>query len=197
MTATIRLATPNDAHQIAAIYAPFCTDTIVSFEVDAPSPETMAERIGSITERFPWLILDDDGTVAGYVYASKHRERAAYQWAVDVTAYIAAPYRRKGVGRALYTALLRVLVVQGFYKAYAGIALPNDASVGLHTALGFEPVGVYCGVGYKFNVWHDVAWYGLAVQPEQPAPAPPRGVHEIIPSLEWQVALEAGMALYR
>ena len=159
MTALIRLASPGDASQIAAIYAPFCTDTTVSFETVAPSPEEMAQRIVKITERLPWLVLDDNGQIAGYVYASPHRERAAYSWSVDVAAYVAADHRRRGMGRALYTALFRILTAQGYFKAYAGVTLPNPASVGLHEAVGFERVGEYRGVGYKLGAWHDVRWY--------------------------------------
>src|SRR5262249_41596064 len=133
----IRLATSDDAAQVAAIYAPFCTDTAISFETVAPSAEEMAQRIRNIIERFPWLVLDDDGRIAGYVYASPHRERAAYRWSVDVTAYVAGEFRRSGVGRALYTALFQILAAQGYIKAYAGVTLPNPGSVGLHEAVGF------------------------------------------------------------
>lgn len=192
MTLTMRLATAVDADAIAEIYAPFCTDTIVSFEYVAPSPDDMAARIRQTTVRYPWLILDEDGTVAGYAYAGQHSPRTAYQWSADVTAYIAATYRRRGVGRALYTSLLAALRCQGFYKAFGGISLPNEASVGLHLAMGMDLVGVYRGVGYKFGAWHDVGWYGVDIQPEQVDPAPPRPLPEILDSPGWQAALTAG-----
>src|SRR5688572_14052464 len=108
---SIRLAVSTDATQIAAIYAPFCTATQVSFETVAPAPEEMAERIRKITARLPWLVLEQEEQIAGYVYASPHRERTAYQWSVDVAAYVAPAYRRQGVGRALYTSLFRILVL--------------------------------------------------------------------------------------
>jgi L-amino acid N-acyltransferase YncA len=194
--AAIRLARPSDAAAIAAIYAPFCTDTVVSFEYDAPSATEMAERVRKITARFPWLVLETAGDVAGYAYAGLHSERTAYRWSADVTVYVAAGRRRAGVGRALYTALFRILVLQGYYKAFAGVTLPNPGSVGLHTALGFQPVGVYRGVGYKLGAWHDVAWYQLALQPERPDPAPPRDLPAVLGSPEWDEALAAGAALY-
>jgi phosphinothricin acetyltransferase len=197
MTARIRLALPEDAEQITAIYAPFCTDTAVSFEYDAPTAAEMAERIRKITERLPWLVLDDASRIAGYVYASPHRERAAYQWSVDVAAYVASDYRRRGVGSALYTALFRVLTAQSYYKAYAGVTLPNPASERLHESMGFERVGEYRGVGYKFGKWHDVRWYQRALQPERTNPPAPRTVQEVMQSAIWDQALADGLCHLR
>jgi phosphinothricin acetyltransferase len=195
--AEIRLAVAADADEIAAIYAPFCTETAVSFECVAPTPQEMAQRICKITEQLPWLVLEDGGHLAGYVYASPHRERAAYQWSVDVAAYVAPDFRRRGVGRALYTSLLRLLAAQGFFKAHAGVTLPNPASVGLHEALRFQSVGVYRGVGYKLGAWHDVRWYQLALQPERPEPPPSKPIGEVLDTPEWEAALAEGLSLYR
>jgi phosphinothricin acetyltransferase len=197
MTAQIRLALPEDADQIAAIYAPFCSETAVSFEYIAPTAAEMAERIRKITERLPWLVLDDDGHIAGYVCAGLHRERAAYQWSVDVTAYVGADYRRRGVGSALYTALFRVLAAQGYSKAYAGVTLPNPASERLHESLGFDRIGEYRGVGYKLDRWHDVRWYQRALQPERPNPPAPRTVQEVVQSAIWDQALADGLGHLR
>ncbi len=197
MSATIRLAAEPDAAAVAAIYGPFCTSTAVSFETTAPSAEEMASRIHALGGRLPWLVLDDDGIVAGYVYASLHRERAAYGWSVDTAVYVAPGHRRRGVARALYTTLFPVLARQGYYKAYAGITLPNPASVGLHEALGFALVGVYRGVGYKLGVWHDVAWYGLALQPERPEPGAPLPMAGVLGSPRWPEAVARGLAHYQ
>lgn len=106
-------------------------------------------------------------------------------------------YQRHGVGRALYTTLFELLRMLGYYKAYAGITLPNPESVSLHTALGFEPVGVYSGVGYKLGAWHDVSWYQLSLQPEQPEPAVPQPVTSILGSPEWAEAVQRGLAHYQ
>lgn len=197
MSCIIRLASPEDASAIAAIYAPFCLETPVSFEMVAPTEAEMAQRIRKVTERMPWLALEQAGQVAGYVYASPHRDRAAYQWSVDVAAYIAADYRRRGVGRALYTALFQMLRLQGYYKAYAGITLPNAASVGLHEAMGFTPVGIYHNVGYKMGCWHDVAWFQFPLQPERLEPEPPMTLQAIRDTPEWFEAIASGQALYR
>ena len=107
----------------------------------------------------------------GYAYASRHRDRAAYQWSIDVSVYVRADAHRRGIGRALYAALLRIVVAQGFYNAYAGITLPNPASVGLHESFGFRPVGMYRRVGHKLGAWHDVGWWALDLQPRPASPA--------------------------
>jgi L-amino acid N-acyltransferase YncA len=193
---TIRLACEHDAEAVARIYRPFCESTAVSFEYEAPSTTEMARRIAAITERFPWVVLEDAGRVLGYAYASPHRERAAYAWAVDVAVYLDTRCRRRGAGTALYTTLLELLRRQGCFKAYAGITLPNPPSAGLHEALGFRPVGVYAGVGYKLGAWHDVAWYQLALQPERPDPALPVAVADL-PASAWTDAVSAGLRHYR
>jgi phosphinothricin acetyltransferase len=194
---TIRLASTADATAVAAIYAPFCESTPISFETVAPSTGEMGKRIETIVTHFPWLVLEDESVVAGYAYASRHRERAAYGWAVDTAVYVNSAYRRRGVGRALYTALLVLLRLQGYFKACAGITLPNPGSVGLHEAVGFKPVGVYRGIGYKQGAWHDVAWYELALQPERANPSPPLPLSEVIESSGWQDAVSLSLAHYR
>ena len=133
----------------------------------------------------------------GYAYASRHRERAAYQWSVDVSVYVRADAHRRGIGRALYTALLRIVTAQGFYGAYAGITLPNASSVGLHEAMGFRAVGVYRAVGYKLGAWHDVGWWDLDARctPGVAPPPPLARRRRCATSPEWNGALAAGQAL--
>jgi L-amino acid N-acyltransferase YncA len=169
----IRLATERDAEQISAIYAPVVRDTIISFETEPPTAGEMRGRIESTLERFPWLVCERRGRVSGYAYASAHRSRAAYQWCADVSTYVHEDERHTGVGRALYRSLTSVLALQGFCNAYAGIALPNPASVGMHESVGFRPVGVYRGVGYKLGAWHDVGWWQLSMQERVASPSPP------------------------
>ena len=170
----IRLAASADAPQIAAIYRPFCEESHVSFETEAPDEVEMAARIEKISRRFPWLVDEADGAVTGFAYASPHRERAAYRWAVEVTAYVRERFRGRGIGRALYTELFERLRAQGIIKAYAGIALPNPASQAFHESMGFTLVGIYRKIGYKLGAWRDVGWWQLAVQPEVDPPAEPR-----------------------
>ncbi|HTU89446.1 MAG TPA: GNAT family N-acetyltransferase, partial [Gemmataceae bacterium] len=128
MPPTIRLATLDDAEQIQAIYAPYC-DTPISFELESPNAEEMRRRLAKVLGQYPWLVCDGGSEVLGYVYATQHRERAAYRWSVDTTVYVRQSRQRQGVGRALYTSLLAVLPLQGYVNAYAGVTLPNPASV--------------------------------------------------------------------
>jgi phosphinothricin acetyltransferase len=179
MNVKFRLAQPDDAAAILAIYTPYCESSHVSFEIVAPSEQQMQDRIARIIVQYPWLIAEVDEIVAGYVYASQHRERAAYRWAVDVAVYVAYQQLRRGLGRALYDSLFSILRQQGYFKAYAGITLPNPASVGMHEALGFRPVGVFRGVGYKLDRWLDVGWWQLDLQPEALNPPEPRPFREI------------------
>ncbi len=195
MLATIRLATSEDAAAIAAIYAPFCTDSIVSFEETAPTAEEIAARVAKVAARYPYLVLDDGGTVAGYAYATTHRERAAYRWTVEVTVYVRPDYHRRGVGRALYTALLALLTRQGYHLAVGGVTLPNPGSEGLHEAMGFVEVGVYRHVGHKLGAWRDVRWYQRPLSKGEPVPVLPMA--ELVADPVWGEAVAVGLACYR
>ena len=167
----IRGARPDDAEVIHAIYAPVVRDTTISFELEPPTVEEMRGRIVSTTRGLPWLVgADAAGAVIGYVYAGKHRERAAYQWSVEVSVYVDAGHRGRGVGKALYGRLFEVLTAAGYCQAFAGIALPNAGSVALHESVGFTPIGVYRNVGFKRGRWHDVGWWQRALQlPDAPS----------------------------
>jgi L-amino acid N-acyltransferase YncA len=192
MRGEIRFATVDDAEAIRAIYGPYCESTCVSFEDVAPSIDQMRERIGRIGASYPWLVAEIDGRVGGYVYASRHHERAGYRWSVDVAVYLSSAFHRRGLGKTLYATLFAILREQGFFKAYAGVSLPNAASVGLHEHVGFEPVGIYRGAGYKFGRWVDVGWWQLGLQPERDEPADPRPIVEVRDSDPVKSALIAG-----
>jgi L-amino acid N-acyltransferase YncA len=171
---TVRAATGRDARACAAIYAPYVTDTAVSFELEPPGAAEVAGRIAAAAARHAWLVLEDAGRVVGFAYGQPFRERAAYRWACETSIYLELGRRRTGGGRALYQALLARLAERGYRQAVAGMTLPNEASEGLHRALGFEPVGVYRRVGWKHGAWHDVAWVQKTIGTGEDPPAEPR-----------------------
>ncbi len=158
MTGTVRDATPGDAAACRDVYAPYVTGTTVSFETEAPTAEEMARRIAAAQESHAWLVLDDGGAVRGFAYGGPFMAREAYRWSCSVSVYLEPGRRRTGAGRLLYGALFDRLAARGYRRALAGVALPNEASLGLHRALGFEDVGTYRRVGWKDGAWHDVTW---------------------------------------
>jgi L-amino acid N-acyltransferase YncA len=170
----IRDATAHDAEACAAIYAPYVTDTAITFETEPPSPAEMGERIGTAARTHAWLVLERGGHVVGYTYGGPFQSRPAYRWSCLVSIFVEVGRRRTGSGRALYDALFERLTHRGYRMAVAGITLPNEASVGLHRAMGFEPVGTNRRIGWKHDAWHDVAWLQREIAPGQDPPAEPR-----------------------
>ena len=185
-----------DGPALAGIYAPAVVGA-TSFELEPPNGAEMARRVERVVERTPWLVCVHDGVVVGYAYAGTHRERHAYQWSVEVSAYVRPDVHRAGVARALYGSLFAVLVLQGFRNAYAGITLPNPASVGLHESVGFTRVGVYRGIGYKLGAWHDVMWLERALAPRVIEPGPPAPLSAVRDRPAFETALAVGLPLVR
>jgi phosphinothricin acetyltransferase len=199
MPSALRLAEARDAVAIAAIYAPYVDDTVISFEMQAPDPAEMARRLATVSSHAPWLVCESEGGVVGYAYLSRHHERSAYRWSVDTAVYVARERRGGGIGRALYTTLFALGKLQGFCAVHAGITQPNDASVALHEAFGFRRIATYPKVGYKFGAWHDVAYWQLELRERQGAPPPitlPDATRALHPE-EWHAALDAGGRLLR
>src|SRR5258706_6893852 len=168
---SVRVAKAADAEACAAIYAPYVTDTAITFEMDPLSVAEMEERITAATRSHAWIVAEDEGRIVGYAYGGPFKSRAAYRWSCEVSVYLELGRRRTGAGRALYEDLLVRLADRGFHTAVAGMTLPNDASIGLHRAMGFEPVGTYRRIGFKHGAWHDVAWVqrSLTDGPDPPA----------------------------
>lgn len=192
MAPTVRLAVPQDAAGIRAIYAPIVRETPISFETLPPSEEEMSDRVAKTLARYPWLVCTARERVLGYAYAGVHSERAAYQWSVNVSVYVHARCRRLGVGQALYDTLFAILRLQGFVRAFAGITLPNEASVGFHESFGFRAAGKYEQVGYKMGAWHDVGYWQLTIQPVNGTPAPPRPLPLLLNDGKLREVLSAG-----
>jgi phosphinothricin acetyltransferase len=165
----LRPATGADAAALLDIYRPYVEATAVSFETVVPSIDEFAARIARVTAGWQWLVAEEDGRCVGYAYGASHRERAAYRWSVEVSAYVLPAHHRRGIGRALYLKLFEDLRRQGFCNAYAGITLPNEGSVALHHSVGFEFIGIFKAVGRKFDRWHDVAWYQRELRDAPPS----------------------------
>ena len=155
---SIRTATEADAANLLSIYRPHVVDTAVSFETELPTVEQFAARIKKILDGWIWLVAEEDGKCVGYAYGTLHRERAAFRWTTETSAYVHADHQHKGIGRALYIKLFEILRQKGYCTAIAVITLPNDASITLHQKLGFTTIGTFQRVGWKFNRWHDVIW---------------------------------------
>jgi phosphinothricin acetyltransferase len=159
----IRACRLADAAQICEIYNHHVLNTVVTFEEIPVSVEEMARRIGAVTEKWPWFVWEEQGAIAGYAYAGMWKERSAYRFSVESTVYVAENRVRRGIGAALYRALLPELKVRGAHYVIGGIALPNDASVALHEKLGFEKIGHFREVGFKHGRWVDVAYWQLVL----------------------------------
>ena len=168
----IRSALSSDASSILDIYAPYIANTSVSFETEVPSVEDFTQRIMGNQESCPWLVYESGGLIAGYAYASKHRDRAAYQWSLESSVYVNEGFRQQGIATKLYQTLFQILKYQGCRNLYAGITLPNEKSVNFHQKMGFIKIADYKNIGYKFNRWHTVGWYELQLNDYSDAPAP-------------------------
>ena len=189
----IRLAMPSDAAAVQAIYAPYVRDTTISFEYDPPTVEEMAARIASTVAQFPYLVAASDGEVRGYAYATALRGRRAYDWSVETTVYLRNDSLGRGLGRALYESLIATLSLLGYHQAYAGISLPNAASIALHERVGFTHLGTYERVGWKFGAWRSVGWWQLLLDPPEGEPSPPVHVTDYTDRGALEVAVATGL----
>jgi phosphinothricin acetyltransferase len=173
-TAAVRAASPADAAACARIYAPYVTDTAISFELEPPGETEMRARIEAACATHAWFVLEDGGAIAGYAYGAPLHRRPAYRWSCEVSVYVELSRRRTGAGRALYAALFEGLAARGFRTVVAGMTLPNEPSAGLHRTMGFEPIGTYRNIGYKLGRWHDVAYLQRELADPGNPPAEPR-----------------------
>lgn len=177
MNKTIRLATLEDAQSILDIYAKYIQNTVVTFEIEVPTLESFQSRMKNIMSFFPWLVCEIDGKIAGYAYASKHGERAAYRWSADLSVYIDENFQRHHIGTDLYNELIDLLKKQGMCTVYAAISTPNPKSESFHQSYGFQRIGEFKNVGHKMNQWLGVTWYDLQIaeylsNPQEPIAFP-------------------------
>lgn len=174
-----RTACPADAPKLLEIYREYI-DTTITFEYALPSVEEFEGRIRSISEFFPYLVLEDDaGTIVGYAYAHRHMERAAYQWNAELSIYLSRKLAGKGWGRKSYRLLLELLALQGMKAAYGCVTSPNPPSEKLHMSLGFELVGTYPLAGWKNGAWHSVSWFRKAIGSYEGEPVPPKAFDDL------------------
>jgi phosphinothricin acetyltransferase len=159
--ARMRPATLDDAAAIASIYNHYVTHTIVTFEEQPVTPAEMQSRISAVLEKLPWLVLEHDGDIAGYAYASSWKSRTGYRFAVESSIYLGPAHVGRGFGSALYQNLLDDLRARNIHCVIGGAALPNAASVALHERLGFTKVAHFRENGFKFDHWIDVAYWQL------------------------------------
>lgn len=160
----VRLVEKNDAASILNIYGPYVLNTAITFEYDVPTIDEYMNRIETAISEFPWLVCLQSNEIVGYAYATKFRYRTAYQWSPESTIYLSPSIQGKGVARILYETLFEILKLQGYFSVFAGVAIPNEQSEGLHIGTGFEEIGVFKNIGYKLREWHSTRWYQLKLQ---------------------------------
>lgn len=168
----IRFVRSQDAARILEIYAPYITDTVISFEYEVPTPEDFSARVETISSRYPYLVYEREGKVLGYAYASAYNERVAYDYTVDLSVYVDAAFCGQNIGECLYAALLDILKKQGYYNAYACITAINQNSLNFHKRMGFEDAGTHKLAGFKHGRWLDVCWYSKRLKADTKAPQP-------------------------
>ncbi len=157
--AKLRFATTDDTKQILSIYKHYIENTAITFECDTPTEVDFAMRVKTISDSYPYIVATLNKKVIGYAYATRFRERKAYDWVVETSVYIDVKHKGKGLGKKLYKRLLELLTEQGFVMAYACVTCPNFTSDALHSRLGFSKIGIFSNSGYKFDTWHDTVWY--------------------------------------
>lgn len=197
MNRLIRLATASDAEAILAIYAPYCGESTVSFELSPPSVEEMRQRMAGLAAKYPWIVCEEGCGVVAYAYAGPHHVRAAYVWSVTTSVYVADAHQGRGIGRGMYGSLIELLKLQGFINAVALIAVPHAASTALHAAVGFGRVGVYQHIGFKCGTWIDVELWQKQLAPPPAVPAPPMTIADASALPAWPTAMSAGVGEVR
>ncbi len=188
---TVRLVRESDVTHMLQIYRPVVERTATSFEYQVPTKAEFWSRISDTLQTRPWLICEINGVVAGYAYASQHRIRSGYDWCSEVSVYVGSRFRRRKVGRALYTALLEILGLLGYRNAYAVITVPNPSSIEFHRQMGFRFLTLYPSIGYKLGSWHDVEWWQVDFPISEPVPSPMRFL-EVQELAQFQNAITKG-----
>ncbi|HIV90749.1 MAG TPA: GNAT family N-acetyltransferase [Candidatus Eisenbergiella stercoravium] len=178
-TVTLRRAHLEDAEAILEIYAPYIRNTNITFEYEVPSLSEFRDRMAGIMEGYPYLICEIDGIAAGYAYAHRYKERAAYQWDAELSVYLREGCERRGIGQAFYTALMEILKEQHVRNVYGIVTSPNPPSEALHAAMGFRLAGVSLKTGYKLGKWIDVSCFERPLGDPDSPPEELLTVHQV------------------
>ena len=189
MTPVYRIATPDDAEALLAIYAPYI-ETSITFEGTCPTLEEFRKRIEDRVCMYPYVVAEVDGKPIGYAYASRLFERAAYAWSVELSIYTAMDCPVRGLGREMYGRLLDILDLQGVRSAHGKVTSPNPKSAKLHLAMGFELAGTLVDMGYKLGEWRNVSWYQKHLSGPEVINGEPRPVIPF-PEIEHTEAVQA------
>lgn len=176
---TFRFATPEDAPAILEVYAPYIRNTVITFEYEVPSVEAFTERVKGITEKYPYLVCEENGVLLGYAYAGEYRSRTAFQWDVELSIYLRPEAQGKGVSKAFYDRLLPMVEKLGYRNIYSSIVTPNPASIGLQEKYGFETLCVFEKCGYKLGQWCDLLWMHKKIGDWSKDPVPPTSISEV------------------
>lgn len=171
----VRFARPEDAAAALDVYAEYI-DTPITFEYDLPGEEEFAARIREFSSFYPYLVCEKDGRIAGFAYAHRHAQRAAYQWNAELTIYLGSAISGRGAGKILYRALMEILKRQGIHTVYGVVTAGNERSEALHREMGFRELGVFFKTGYKNGSWLDVVWFEKELLAYEKNPAPPRPI---------------------
>lgn len=171
----LRTARIEDGAALCGIYHPYVMETAITFICKEPTAESFSDKIKSLITQYPFIVCEDNGKAVGYAYASALRPHDAYQWDAELSVYVDRDFHGHGAGKKLYTALLDLLKIQGYQTVYGVISLPNEKSLALHAAFGFETLGVFPKSGYKLGKWHDIIWLQktLGEFPDNPVPPTP------------------------
>lgn len=176
----IRMACEKDSERLLEIYSKYIRETVITFEYVIPDIETFKSRIRSISAKYPYLVCEDNGIIVGYAYASPHKEREAFKWCLDTSIYIDEAYHGKNIGRVLYDELIRLVKLQGIYKLYAVVCIPNEKSERFHKRMGFESVAVFNNVGFKLGEWRAIEYLELILNDNSDIPEEPKMINEVI-----------------
>lgn len=183
---TIRIVRESDTEELLAIYAPYVSETAITFEYTVPTIEEFRDRIRKTLAKYPYLVAVQDAEILGYAYASEFKNRAAYDWAVETTIYVKQDSRKSGVGKKLYQALEEVLKQQHICNLYACIAYPNPGSIGFHEHLGYQTIGHFSKCGYKLETWYDMIWMEKMIAAHGIKPEPFIRIGDLTKNEKWK-----------